>query len=170
MRCAMSSMTGLPVQMLTPKSPCAMLPSQRRYWLSQGSLRPSFSRSCCTCASLASPLTPSITCAASPGIKRIIKNTSTETPSNTLSRSSRRLKISSRMGRRPIYTDGAGPHGHRQQPAGRYLSSVVCRRYTSERVLRGWKSFTLARIAVNRSPLARKAMGPWQASVFCTSS
>src|SRR3954451_8993149 len=86
-----SSSTGRPVQTLVPKSPRNARPSQSRYCVTTGWSSPSLVRSAAICSGVTSAFAPSMICTASPGISRIIRNVSTETPNATVSSSPPRL-------------------------------------------------------------------------------
>ncbi len=66
--------------------------SQWPYWAITGWSRPSRARMAAICSGVTSALAPSVTCTASPGIRRIIRKVSTETPKATNRRSARRRR------------------------------------------------------------------------------
>src|ERR1051326_2928822 len=80
-RCVISSDTGFLKKKLSPKSPLSPRPAQMKNCWKIGFSSPSLPRISATCSTVA--VSPAITAAGSPGVRRSIRNTTTATVAST---------------------------------------------------------------------------------------
>ena len=81
-RCAISTKTGRPVRIEKPASPRAIELSQPQYCWGSGWSRPKYARRLASCSGVSAVDVPSRAAIASPGMSRMNRNVSSETPSS----------------------------------------------------------------------------------------
>ena len=95
-----SSVTGLPLRMELPRSPCNTLPSQWMYWTTIGSSSPNRSRKACRASGVIFSV-PNIASSTDPGSRRTIRNVTTDSTKRPTNAPPNRVKTVLLIGSAP---------------------------------------------------------------------